>query len=88
MAKPSRTANLKAVSKEVQKEIEELQREMGIMSTAFQLISNSLHPGQASGSVLAVLQWLDKKHTPLAERLKVIAPPPKAAEAPAPQANA
>lgn len=87
MAKPTRANNVKSISKEVQKEIEELQREMGIMSTAFQLLSNSLHPGQASGSVLAVLQWLDKKHTPLAERLKVIAPPPPEPKA-APEANA
>lgn len=87
MAKPSRASNLKAVSKEVQKEIEELQKEMGMLAANFQLISNGQFPGQQSGTVLAVLQWLDKKHTPLAERLKVIAPPPPVAP-PAPQANA
>lgn len=76
MSKPSRASNLKAVSKEVQKEIKELQEQINMIQIVFQLLSNGQFPGQQSGNVLAALKWADAMHTPLHARLMKLAPPP------------
>lgn len=87
MAKPTRANNLRAVSKEIQEEIKELHNEIGMLQIAFQLMSNGMFSGQNSGNVLAVMKWLDGKHTPLHARLMKIAPPPPAEKPAAAQPN-